>query len=526
MKTRISVDYFTEMHKDHFEEIVHERKRALLNCHYINFRLQMGTGQGVGVEDGELKGSGVDYGIGCSVRVEAGYPASPGYASWQVGAADITELCRMLRENIELAHARALVNAINKGEAKAEWGEFGKSFWDMCLSPVGPYRAVVPAEYKIHPMDVSLEEIQKLAVEASKRSLAVDSAVLHNFVGLVTSISRELIITSEGTSIDQTFAFTQGQCFVLTQTGMNRQEHFDVLGHQRGWEILTDGIGPSYAPYHQFPNFIDFFSALTKEAADLSRCRPLLPSDKEVVVVTDPHYNTLKVHEIIGHPTEADRAVKMEAAYAGRTWLLRNLKDNQIGRQVASPLVSAFSDPALPGYGHYEYDHEGVKGRRVDHLDKGVLWEFMNSRQTAAVMGTEPNGSSRANGGGMIPLVRMSNTVFGPGQSDPADIIREVEHGYYFVGHRIPSISESRENFRISSKKVFEITNGELGEMFCNGAIMGDSRDYLMSVDAVGTDFELYPISNCGKGQPMQSKELGNGGPTMRSRARVVGESK
>src|SRR2546426_3354681 len=42
---------------------------------------------------------------------------------------------------------------------------------------------------------------------------------------------------------------------------------------------------------------------------------------------------------------------------------------------------------------------------------------------------------------------------------------------------------------------------------------MADSRDYLMNVDAVGSDFRLYPIPNCGKGQPMQTKKLGNGGP-------------
>ena len=52
---------------------------------------------------------------------------------------------------------------------------------------------------------------------------------------------------------------------------------------------------------------------------------------------------------------------------------------------------------------------------------------------------------------------------------------------------------------------------------------MADSRAYLMNVDAVGSDFRLYPISNCGKGQPMQIKKLGNGGPTMRSRARLAG---
>ena len=42
-------------------------------------------------------------------------------------------------------------------------------------------------------------------------------------------------------------------------------------------------------------------------------------------------------------------------------------------------------------------------------------------------------------------------------------------------------------------------------------------------VDAVGNDFLLFPIPNCGKGQPMQAKRMGNGGPTMRSVARLVG---
>jgi TldD protein len=46
-----------------------------------------------------------------------------------------------------------------------------------------------------------------------------------------------------------------------------------------------------------------------------------------------------------------------------------------------------------------------------------------------------------------------------------------------------------------------------------------------MSIDAVGTDFRLHPIPNCGKGQPMQTKRLGNGGPTMRGRARLTGGS-
>lgn len=44
-----------------------------------------------------------------------------------------------------------------------------------------------------------------------------------------------------------------------------------------------------------------------------------------------------------------------------------------------------------------------------------------------------------------------------------------------------------------------------------------------MNVDAVGNDFAVFPIPNCGKGQPMQVMRVGNGGPTLRSRARLTG---
>jgi TldD protein len=190
---------------------------------------------------------------------------------------------------------------------------------------------------------------------------------------------------------------------------------------------------------------------------------------------------------------------------------------------VASSLVTAYSDPALPGYGHYRYDHEGTPARRIVHIDRGMFTGFMNSRQTAALFGGAPNGHYKATEANLVPLIRMSNTVFAGGQRDAREIIREVDRGYYVAGHRIPSIAESRENFRISARRVYEIRNGELGQLYRDGGIAADSRDYLMNVDAVGSDFLLYPIPNCGKGQPMQTKKLGNGGPTMRSRARVVG---
>jgi TldD protein len=367
---------------------------------------------------------------------------------------------------------------------------------------------------------VPLDEIVTFTREISRQLAGLDPRVQHNGIGALTHLTRELFASTEGALIDQAFALTQGACTVVAVAGAVSQDLYDVLGHQRGWEILESGVDE---PLLRFAPFPEFARALAREAVALCDSPPLPTSDGDVVVITDPHYNTLVSHEIIGHPVELDRALKMETAYAGRSWLLRGLGEHQVGKPVASPLVTAYSDPSLPGYGHYRYDHEGTPARQVVHIDRGVFTGFMNSRQTAAIFGGAPNGHYKATDAALVPLIRMSNTVFAGGDRDPRDIVREVDRGWYVSGHRIPSIAESRENFRISARSVYEIRNGELGQRYRDGGIAADSRDYLMNVDAVGSDFRLYPIPNCGKGQPMQTKRLGNGGPTMRSRARVVG---
>ena len=248
------------------------------------------------------------------------------------------------------------------------------------------------------------------------RSAPSTPRLTYSHLATLTELSRELFCSSEGALIDQTFALTQGMAYVVGTTAECSQELYDVVGHQRGWEILTDGV---HEPLMELPDFRTFALDLAREAIELAAAPPLPSTDRDVVVVTDPHYNTLVAHEIVGHPSELDRGLKMEMAYAGRSWLLGGLDDTQVGRPIASPLVSAYSDPALPGYGHYAYDHDGTPARRVVHIDRGVFRGFLNSRQTAAIFGGEPNGHYKAADASLVPLIRMSNTVFAAGDRRP-----------------------------------------------------------------------------------------------------------
>ncbi|MCK5181928.1 MAG: TldD/PmbA family protein [Dehalococcoidia bacterium] len=511
-----------DRNKDKLSNMVLEAKSRLQDCFYADLRVTVREGQGAVAQDGMMKSSIRDYGLSYGLRVIAGKQIlATGYFGQTLGAADTDNLSEIIGDGLNQAYERAIASSRIKSERKSQWQALGQSLHSTELAPIEICQDTIPGVYKINPVEVSLGEVNDLARDVSKAVASYDLRVKLNHIGIQTSLARELFVSSEGTAIDRTYALTQGLCVVVAVGNSGAQQmHYDCLGHQRGWEILTDGL---YEDLMQSKPLTGFALDLASDCVSLSEARSCPSSGKEVVVVTDPHYNTLLVHEIIGHPTELDRALKLETAYAGRSWFFRNLEENMLGKQVASPLVSAYSDPLLQGYGHYEYDDEGTPVKRVMHIDKGVLCGFMNSRQTAAVLGVSPNGHFKAIDASFVPLIRMSTTVFGNGERDPKDIISEVDHGYYVAGHRIPSISESRENFRITARKVFEIKNGKLGEMFRDGGVMGNTKDYLMSVDAVGNDLRIRPVYNCGKGQPMQAKKLGNGGPTIRARARLVG---
>ena len=498
-----------------------ENAKKLPGMRYCDLRIEVREEKGAVAENGSEKASAEDYIFDFGVRAVAGAKVSAaGYYGRILGSADAANIEAVVWEGIRQAHQRARASARLKSSTRSRFGSLGKSISDTELAPVPIVRDTVPAAYTLDPRTVPLPDAVKMAVDGCKALQSQSDRIVYAAASASTFLLRELFLSSDGADIDQSFAQTEGFAIAVCSGEHGTYELYDFTGHQRGWEILTEGYDNGTII---LPSFTDFCKKLGTDAAEVAAAPPLKPPDGESVVVTDPHFNTLLVHEVVGHPSELDRALKYETAYAGRSWFLKNLQENQLGQAIASPLVNAFSDPLMDGYGSFKYDHEGTPARRAYVIRDGLLEEFLNNRQTAATLGVPPNGSARATDAHLVPLIRMTNTVFAPGDRDPQDIISEVDSGYYVSGHRTPSIAESRENFRITAVKVYEIKNGQLGRLYRDGGITADSRSYFNSIDAVGNDLRVNPIPNCGKGQPMQAKRMSNGGPTMRGIARLTG---
>ena len=75
-------------------------------------------------------------------------------------------------------------------------------------------------------------------------------------------------------------------------------------------------------------------------------------------VVIDAEQMALQLHESVGHPTELDRVLGFEAAYAGTSFL----HTEDLGSlRYGSEHMNVTSDPTTPGgLGTFGFDDEGV----------------------------------------------------------------------------------------------------------------------------------------------------------------------
>ena len=169
------------------------------------------------------------------------------------------------------------------------------------------------------------------------------------------------------------------------------------------------------------------------------------------------------------------------------------------------------------------YDDEGTPCKKTTLINEGILTERMHSRETAFIMGVEPNGAMRANTYEYHPIIRQINVYWGTGDWKSHEIIEDTKEGVYLIGANIPSIDDQRFNWAISSQEGFLIKNGELTDPLYSCTATATTPAFLQSIDALAEDDQTLFWSGCGKGDPMQGGTVSNGGPTMRGIATLKG---
>jgi len=373
------------------------------------------------------------------------------------------------------------------------------------LAPTKAYQTSYKTKIKIDLENVAFEDKLRQIV-AWEKNLHTSKKVVRGLAEYTGIKINKTFVNSEGSNIRFSNSLAWVSLKADSKKGALTQFYEKTVGHSGGYEIF------------QKTDMEKLSSEIGRKAESLLNAKAA-KTEKNATIILDSDYAALLVHEIVGHPSEADRVLGREAAWAGTTWWA-----GKIGEKIGSEYFTAYDDPTIPGtLGYFLYDDEGVKAERKVLVEKGVLKGHMHSRETAVIFGVKPNAGMRAITFEYIPLIRMSNTFFGEGDWKREELIEETKHGYLISCMRHPSIDDKRYNWTISAQEAYEIKNGELTTHMRDIALTSTPPKFFQSRNATTKDMEIVPLPGCGKGDPMQALYVGNGGPYIRGIATILG---
>lgn len=375
-------------------------------------------------------------------------------------------------------------------------GTLRKSKSDVSIMPTGQgtYRTTLVRD----PFEVPLGERIDLAVEATNSIASGGDRV------------KVAACTIYAERHDKTYANTLGAHFAQEITNI----YFDISG------VAVDYTG--YAYRRSFNDMSqagwEFIEAqnLTQEGARVGReahdlvAAPWAPGGPQNVVIGSD-FVALLVHESCGHPTELDRVLHWEAAFAGNSFLLPEMRGNF---QYGSSLVNMTADSLLPGgCGTFGWDEEGTPAQRSAIVRNGIFSGYLSSRESASALGERSNGCGRATTWGRIPLVRMVNLSLEPGSGSLDDLISGVDDGLYIETPSSWSLDDKRMNFHFSAEICREIKGGKLGELRKGASFQGRTPQFWGSVRGIAgpEHWRLWGFPHCAKGEPLQLCPVSHG---------------
>jgi predicted Zn-dependent protease len=239
--------------------------------------------------------------------------------------------------------------------------------------------------------------IDRTAWEAKLRRLSApfagDPLVFRSGVSLSVESDNRYLVNSEGSRV----ATGDVACRLFIEAVTKADDGMELPLYTSYFATSPAGLPDEQQLLTDVKNMIELLSQL--------RTAPLVDPYSGPAILSGRAAGVF-FHEIFGHRVEANR---QRNADDGQTFASR------VGQPVLPDFLSVVFDPTLKRsgdvelMGHYLYDDQGVKARRVTVVDRGVLRTFLVDR--APVRDFErSNGHGRAQPG-FLPVSRQSNLI-------------------------------------------------------------------------------------------------------------------
>jgi TldD protein len=459
--------------------IVDERQRALAT------------------KNGRIGSASDSESLGIGVRVVA--DGSFGFAATD----DLT------REGVQSCAARAVDIARASAQVRSQ---------DLNLVPEPAHVADWASPCRIDPFSIPIEKNLNLLFSIDAEMRRVKGVTLAE-----TSMNfrryEQWFLSTDGSEIHQTFITTGAgyAAHAFAGTEIQKRSYPNSYGGQyqnKGYELIEE------------LELFEHAGAIAEQAAALHSADQCPQGKFDVILASDQL--SLQIHESIGHPIELDRALGMEANFAGTSFLtLDKLRTLKYGSDIVN-VVADGTESHGPGLGTFAYDDEGVAAQCTPIITSGLFTGYLTSRDTAAAIGAARSGGClRAESWNRLPIVRMTNVSILPGEAPLSleQLIASTDHGVLMETNRSWSIDDKRYNFQFSCEAGWEIVGGKRHRLVKNPSYSGITTEFWNSMDAICSrdEWRLWGTPNCGKGQPQQVMGTGHGAAPARFRNVSVG---
>ncbi len=467
----------------------------LLGASYVDVRVMERTTEGIDVKNGRVEGVSSSTSSGFNIRVIVN--GAWGFAS--SARMDDDEITRVAQQAVQIARASAL----GAGEP-------------VRLSPLPPQKGTYRTPIQIDPFTVPLTQKVQLLLDADSGMRSVKGVTLTS-ASMVYARERKFFASSEGSEIEQEL-YDAGAGITANAVDPASNE-IQTRSYPNSFGVQSGTAG------YEFIESLDLIKHSTRvgeEAVQLLTA-PQCPSGLHTIILDGPQ-TALQIHESCGHPIELDRVLGYEAGFVGKSFLTTDKLNNNY--RYGSEIVNLTADATIPGaLGSFGWDDEGVPAQRTPIVSNGIFTGYLMSRDTATLIGLNSNGCVRADGWNRLPMIRMTNVSLEPGTWKLADMIADTDDGLYLSMNKSWSIDDRRLNFQFGVEMAYEIKNGKLGRIYKNATYTGITPQFWGGCDAIGdrSEWTVWGVSNCGKGEPMQVMRTGHGAAPARFRNVQVG---
>jgi len=459
---------------------------------YADVRAIELTREDIQVKNGEVGGLDLSDSAGLGVRVLV-------QGAWGFSATD-----DLSNEGADRCAAEAV--AIARASASLEHE-------NVRLAPEPAHRAVWSSTCAVDPFGVPLEKKLDLLfrIDGEMRSVPgiKNAESFLSFQG-----KHQLYLSTEGSDIDQTVTRSGGgfAATAVSADDVQRRSFPQAEGfHQSlGWEFIES-----------IP-FVENAKRIAEEAVALLTAAQCPAGERDIIL--EGSQLALQIHESVGHPTELDRVLGMEANYAGTSFLTLE-KKGQL--RFGSTIVNLIADATLPhGLATFGFDDDGVEAQRWPIVKEGLFEGYLTSRELAHRVGdTRSRGCVRSDGWFHIPMIRMVNLSLMPDRGSLDDLLADSDGALLLETNRSWSIDQLRYNFQFKTELAWEIRKGKRIRMLKNPTYQGITTQFWNSCDFICGPEEWKPwgVTNCGKGQPGQVAEITHGAAPARFRKVKLG---